>query len=247
MTGGGAGGGGSIAAFDGGEDGCVLADGQGGGDTLVTVVQAGFEEVGKRVKEEGADLIAGGGGQQAVKGHVGSNRVGRLSGVKKMIVRGAEGFELRGSSALGSKTGVFGFDDEAKFHKLAKAFHLVGDEEVEGVAEGFVEAVDGADAEALANFEKALLLQPFGRLAHYTAGDTKLGGQVALRGQERLLWRAGAGEVRKALADFLDKLRRAVYGSEGHNRSGGQTNGLRGVTGWFFSPFGVAFRVVLRL
>jgi hypothetical protein len=216
MTGGGAGGGGAVAAFDGGEDGGVLADGEGGGDALVAVVEAGFEEVGERVQEEGADLIAGGGGEEAVEGHVRGDGVGGGGGVEEVIVGGAEGIELGGSGAPGGETGVFGLDDEAELDELAKAVHLVGHEEVEGVAEGFMEAVDGANAEALADFEEALLLQTFGRLAHHAAGDAELGGEVALGGKERLVWRAGAREVGESLADFFDKGGGAVDGGEGH-------------------------------
>lgn len=216
MTCGGAGGSGAIAAFNGGKDGRVLADGEDGADAPVTAVEAGFEEVGEGVEEEGGDLVAGGGGQEAVKGHVGGDGVGGGGGLQEMVVGGPKGFALVGSGALGSEAGIFGFDDEAELDELAEAFYFVGDEEVKGVAEGFVEAVDGADAEALADFEEALLLEAFGGLTDDAARDAELGGEVALGGEEGFLGSAGAGEVGEALADFLDEGGWAVDGGEGH-------------------------------
>jgi hypothetical protein len=53
---------GGVAIFDGRDDEMVLMDGGMGGDSPVTTVEAGLEEIGKGVEDEGGDLIAGGDG-----------------------------------------------------------------------------------------------------------------------------------------------------------------------------------------
>ena len=55
-------GGGGVAIFDGRDDELVLVDGGGGGDSTVATVEAGLEEVGEGMEDEGGNLIAGGDG-----------------------------------------------------------------------------------------------------------------------------------------------------------------------------------------
>jgi hypothetical protein len=49
---------GGIAIFDGRDDEVVLVDGGVRGDSSVATVEAGLEEIGEGVEDEGGDLIA---------------------------------------------------------------------------------------------------------------------------------------------------------------------------------------------
>jgi hypothetical protein len=153
-----------------------------------------------------------------MKRHVGSDGVGGRFGVDQVIVSGLEGGELVRSGAFRSEAGVFGFDDEAEFDELAKTLYFIGHQEMEGVAERFVQAVDGANAEALPDFEQALLFEAFGGLTNDAAGDAELRGKLAFGGEEGVTIARclGADEVGEALADFFNERRWTVEGRESH-------------------------------
>ncbi len=146
--------------------------------------------------------------------------------------------------AFGGESGVFGLDDESEFEELAEAVHFVWDQDMEGVREGLVKSVDGVDAEAMADFEKALLLQAFGGFADDAAAHTELGGEFAFGGEAGVFFvGVTADECGEALGDLFDKGGGAVDGGEGHHdSSGGLTNRLRGgglsSLGWFLRGFG---------
>ena len=144
---------------------------------------------------------------------------------------------------LAGEASVFGLDGKAEFEELAEAVEFVGNEEVEGVGEGFVKTVDGVDAEAMTDFEEALLLQAFGGFPDDAAADTELGGEFALGGEAGVFFVGfTADESGEALGDLFDKGGGAVDGVEGHlNTSGGLTNSLRGgglsSFGWVLTEF----------
>jgi hypothetical protein len=230
---------GGVAIFDGRDDEVVLVDGDVRGDSAVATVEAGFEEIGEGVEDEGGDLIAGGDCEKAMKVHVGGDGVPGCFGVYEMLVGVAEGDELFFGGEFGGEAGVFGLDGESEFEELAEAVEFVGNEEVEGVGEGFMQAVDGVDAETMTNFEEALLLKAFGGLPDDAAADTEFGGKFALGGEAGVFFVCvTADECGEALGDLFDKGGGAVDGVEGHHdSSGGLTNRLRGgglsSFGWF--------------
>ena len=237
-------GGGGVTIFDGRDDEVVLVDGDVRGDSAVATVEAGLEEIGEGVKDEGGNLIAGGDRQQAMKVHVSGDGVPGCFGVDEMLVGVSEGDELLFGGAFGGESGVFRLDDESEFEELAEAVEVVWNEEVKGVCEGLMQAVDGVDAEAMADFEEALLFQAFGGFPDHAAADTELGGEFTLSGEAGVLF-AGftADEGGEALGDLFDKGGWAVDSVESHDdSSGGLTNRLRGrglgSFGWFLIGFG---------
>jgi len=66
-------GGGGVSGEDGAENFCVIGDGFVFRDAAVAVLEAGLQEIGKGLHEQGADLVAGGLGDQAVELHVGEH------------------------------------------------------------------------------------------------------------------------------------------------------------------------------
>ena len=180
-----------------------------------------------------------------MKVHVSGDGVPGGFGVHHLFVGVSESDELLFGGAFGGESGVFGLDDESEFEELAEAVEVVWNEEVEGVREGFVQAVDGVDAEAMADFEEALLFQAFGGFPDDAAADTELGGEFALGGEAGVFFLGGftANECGEALGDLFDKGGGTVDGVESHDdSSGGLTNSLRGgglgSFGWVLSGFG---------
>jgi hypothetical protein len=179
-----------------------------------------------------------------MKVHVSSDGIPWGFGIHQVGMGGAEGDDLIFGGAFGGEAGVFGLDDESEFEELAKAVCFVRDQEVQGVCEGLVKAVDGVDAEAMADFEEALLLQAFGGFADDAAADAELGGEFAFGGEAGVFFvGVAADECSKALGDLFDKGGGTVDGVESHDdSSGGLTNSLRGgglgSFGWVFVGFG---------
>jgi hypothetical protein len=174
-----------------------------------------------------------------MKVHVSGDGVPGGLGVHHLFVGVPESDELLFGGAFGGESGVFGLDDESEFEELTESVEVVWNEKVEGVREGFVQAVDGVDAESMADFEEALLFQAFGGLPDDAAAHTELGGKFTLSGEAGVFFVCvTADECGEALGDLFDKGGGAVDGVEGHHdSSGGLTNRLRGgglsCFGWF--------------
>jgi hypothetical protein len=146
----------------------------------VAMAEAGLQEIGQGLHEQGADFIAGGFGNETVELHVSKDLGLDVLTLFEAFMRGFDLFEIGSRGALGSKAGILGLKSKTNLRELKKTLFFIRHEHVDGTAEGLVKLVHDGHATALTNFQQALKFQAFRGFAHHAAADAKLSGHIAL-------------------------------------------------------------------